>query len=121
MNVDSLSIRLVIDPVSFVNIAIYVRELAKAMSSVIFPVALVACSIRPNLLSIAIAEATDPLTSVLRASRICICLSLLALCIRIVKVCTDGLFQLDLGKVATICSFCLLKKGNVHSGGVSAP
>ena len=67
MNVDSLSIRLVIDPVSFVNIAIDVSEFAEAVSSIIFPVALIAGSIRPDLLTVAVAEPSNPLTGVLGA------------------------------------------------------
>lgn len=65
--VDTVAIGLVIDPVSFVNIAINVGELALAMSAVVFPLALVAGTVWPLLLPVAVPEATDPLSAVGRA------------------------------------------------------
>jgi len=56
MDVEAKSVCLVVYPVSFVNIAIDVNELALAKRSVIFPLSFVAGSINPNLLADPISE-----------------------------------------------------------------
>merc|ERR1711937_699607 len=62
MGVDSYSISLIIDPVAFVDISVYMSELTLAMSSVIFPVSFVLSSICPFLLAKAVTESSLPLT-----------------------------------------------------------
>jgi len=65
MNVDTLSIRLIIDPVSLIYIPVDVGEFAEAMRPIVLPVAFITSPIRPDLLSVPVTESTDPLPSIL--------------------------------------------------------
>ena len=67
MNIDTVSVSFIIDPVSLVYISIYMNEFSMTMCAVVSPLALVASAVRPNLHTVAISEATDPLTLVSRA------------------------------------------------------
>jgi len=62
MMVDSIAIALVIHPISFIDVTIDVSEFTFAMRSIILPLADVLRAIWPLLFTIAISEATDPLT-----------------------------------------------------------
>ena len=84
VDIDSMAVGFVINPVSFVDITINVGEFSKSLSSVIFPVSLVAGSIRPHLLAIAITESTNPLSSVGGPGLVPVGWSLLTFGIRIV-------------------------------------
>ena len=66
MNVNALAVGLVIHPIAFINISVDMSEFAESVRSIIFPIALIAGTITPDLLAIAVAEPTDPLTRVLR-------------------------------------------------------
>ena len=72
MNIDTLAVGFVIDPVSFIDIAIYVSELAEAMCSIVLPRALITSAISPNLSTLPISETAEPLSRVLRTSRVCV-------------------------------------------------
>lgn len=69
MHVDPVSVGLIIDPVSFIEVSINVHEFTLAMGSVIFPATYVLSAIRPLLFALAIPKATDPL-SVIPSARL---------------------------------------------------
>jgi hypothetical protein len=85
MNVHALSIGLIVDPVSLIYIPVNVGEFTETMCSVVLPVSFVTSPIRPDLLSVSVAESTDPLSRILCSSRVLISWSLLALCVRVVR------------------------------------
>lgn len=62
MDVNALAIGFVVNPVSLVNVTVDVREFAEAVGAIILPVALVTRTIGPDLLSIAVAEPSNPLS-----------------------------------------------------------
>ena len=115
MNVDSLSVSFIIHPVALIDISIDMSELSESMGSIVFPISFIAGSVGPDLLSVAVSEATDPLTSVLSASRIGVSWSLLSFSIGIVRHICDSLFQLDGRKVSTVSSFGLLNQRDLHA------
>ena len=121
MDVDTLAVGFVIDPVTFIHVTVNVGEFTESMGSVVLPVTFVAGAIGPDLLAIAVTEATDPLAGILGASRVSVGWSLLAFSIRVVRYIFDSLFELNRCKVATISSFCLLDKSNVHASSVATP
>ena len=84
MNVNALAVGLIIHPIAFINISIDMGEFAESVRSIIFPIALIAGTIAPNLLAIAVTESTDPLTRVLRTGRVGVRRPLLTLCVRVV-------------------------------------
>lgn len=84
MNVNALAVGLVIHPIAFIYISVDMGKLAESVRSIIFPIALIACTIAPDLLAIAVAEPTDPLTRVLRTGRVGVRRPLLTLCVRVV-------------------------------------
>jgi len=110
VDVDSLAVGLVVHPVAFVDVAVDMGELAEALGSVVLPVALIACAVGPDLLSIAISEATDPLTSICGSGLISVCGPLLALRLRVVRSICDGLSQLDLGEISAVSALGLLNE-----------
>ncbi len=116
MDVDALAVCLIIDPISLVNIPIDVGELSKPVGPVVLPVAFVAGAVRPDLFTVAISEATNPLPCVLGARRISVCSSLLTLGIRIVRGVCDRFFQLNRSKVSAVSSFGLLDHIDLHPG-----
>ena len=64
MDIHTVSVSFIIDPVSLVYISIYMNEFSMTVCAVVSPLALVASAVRPNLHTVAISEATDPLTLV---------------------------------------------------------
>lgn len=62
MNVDAVAICFVVNPVSFINVAVDMNELALTMCTVIFPITLITGTVRPDLLTKTVSEATDPFT-----------------------------------------------------------
>ena len=85
MNVDALPIGLVVDPIAFIDITINVGELAEAVGPIVLPVSFVACAVLPHLLTVAIAEPTNPLSGVLGARRISVGRPLLTFGVRVVR------------------------------------
>ena len=85
MNVDALPIGFVVDPITLVDVAIDVGELAEAVRPIILPVSFVARPVLPYLLTVAITEPTNPLSGVLGARRISVGRSLLTFCMRVVR------------------------------------
>ena len=84
MDVNTVAVGLIIDPVAFVDVAIYMYELSVAMCAVVFPLALVAGAIRPHLNAVAISETPDPLSLVGRTRLESVQWSLLSLGFRVV-------------------------------------
>lgn len=121
MNVDTISIRLIVDPVSLINIPIDVDELALSVSSVVFPVSFVTSPVWPDLFAEPISEATDPLAEEGRTSFKSVELSILPFCIGVVNGFADRLFLLIKRKVAAVSSLSLSNQRNLLSGGVAAP
>jgi hypothetical protein len=121
MNVDTVSIRLIVDPVSLINIPIDVDELALSVSSVVFPVSFVTSPVWPDLFAEPISEATDPLAEEGRTSFKSVELSILPFCIGVVNGFADRLFLLIKRKVAAVSSLSLSNQRNLLSGGVTAP
>jgi hypothetical protein len=121
MNVDTVSIRLIVDPVSLINIPIDVDELALSVSSVVFPVSFVTSPVWPDLFAEPISEATDPLAEESRTSFKSVELSILPFCIGVVNGFADRLFLLIKRKVAAVSSLSLSNQRNLLSGGVAAP
>ena len=70
VNVDALPVGLIVDPVSFVHISVDMREFAEAMCPIVFPVALIASTVLPDLFTIAVSEPTDPLSCKLCTRRV---------------------------------------------------
>ena len=79
MNVDALAVGLIVHPVALIHVTVDMGELTVAMGPVILPVAFVAGAVGPSLRALSISEATDPLSCVLRASRVRVRLPLLSL------------------------------------------
>jgi len=99
VNVHSVSVGLIIDPVALVNVSIDVYELAMAMGSVIPPLPFVARTIRPYLHTIAIAESAYPLTLVGRASLESVQRAVFALSLRVVLLlghCLTGFLHCEI-------------------------
>ena len=121
MDVDALTVGLIIDPVAFVDIAVNVSELAEAVGPVILPIAFITSTIGPDLNAKTVTETTDPLACILSSSRVCVCRPLLTLGIRIVRNVRNRLFELDSGEVAAVSTFGLLDQSYLHSGCMAAP
>lgn len=85
MDIDSLSISLIVDPVSLVDIAIDMSEFTLAMRPIVLPVTFIASAVLPGLLSVAVTEPTDPLPCVLCTSRVRVGGSLLTLSIWVIR------------------------------------
>ena len=119
MNVHALPVGFVVHPVSFVHVPINVGKFAKTMRAIVLPVTLVAGTIRPSLFALSISEASDPLTSVGCARRVCIGRSLFAPCIRIVRLIRNGLSQFDYGEVARRFSLRLQNHLELLAGNVT--
>jgi hypothetical protein len=85
MDVDSVAVGFVVDPVSFVDITIYVNELSLPMCSVVLPVSFVARPIWPYLFAKAISKAAYPLPLVGSACFKCIEFTFFSFCIWIVN------------------------------------
>ena len=85
MNVDSLPVGLIVNPVALVDISVDMSELAEAMRPVVLPVTFVAGTVLPNLLAVAVSEPTDPLARVLRIGRVGVRRSLLALGVWVIR------------------------------------
>jgi len=75
MIVGAFSVRLIVDPVTSVDIAVDMDKLALPVRSIVFPFTFVGSAICPNLLALSISETSSPLT--------------LVLCTRPVRVATD--------------------------------
>ena len=67
MDVDALTVGLIIDPIAFVDIAVNVGELAEAMCPVILPISFITSTIGPDLNAKTVTETTDPLARILCA------------------------------------------------------
>lgn len=121
MNVDTVSICLIVYPVSLINIPIDVDELALSVSSVVFPVSFVTSPVWPDLFAVPISESADPLAEEGRTSLKSVELSILPFCIGVVNGLADRLFLLVECKVAAVSSLSLSDQRNLLSGGVAAP
>jgi len=121
MNVNALAVRLVVDPVSLINVAVDMGEFTEAMRPIVFPVALIAGPIAPDLLTASIAESADPLTGVLCASRVLVRGPYFALRIRVVRRVRYCFLELDGSEVTTICALRLLQSLDLHACCVTAP
>lgn len=62
--VHTIAIGLVVDPITLINVAVDVSELAFAVCPIIFPFAFIPGTIWPLLLSVAISETSNPLSSI---------------------------------------------------------
>lgn len=60
MMVDTVSIGFVVDPLSIVDVSVYMDELSFAVSSVVLPLALVLSTIWPLLDTVAVSESSNP-------------------------------------------------------------
>ena len=117
-----MAICLVVHPVSFIDIPVDVGKLAEALSPIVFPVAFVASAVWPDLLTVAISKATDPLASICSPSLVSVGGSLLPLRIWIVfRIVRDSFTQLYLGEVTTVRSLGLLDHRNLLTGSVTTP
>ena len=121
MNVNAMSVSLVVDPVSLVYVSVNVGELALSMRPVVLPVTFVAGSVWPDLRSVAISKAANPLTGVPGARPVSVGLPLLSLCVRVVRRISNGLSQLERGEVTTIGPLGLLKTGYLLPCRVASP
>jgi hypothetical protein len=83
--IDTIPISFIVDPVTIVNVSIDVNELSFAMGSVVLPISIVECTIRPFLLTIAVSEATDPFSVVGGTSLEGVGASLFSFCVWIVR------------------------------------
>ena len=86
MDVDALTVGLVVDPVPLVHIAIDVRKLTIPMSPIVFPATFVLGAIGPDLGALTISEATEPLASVLGSRAIGVRRPLLPLGMRVIRL-----------------------------------
>ena len=66
VDIHTVSVSFIIDPVSLVYISIYMNEFSMTMCAVVSPLALVASAVRPNLHTVAVSETSDPLALVSR-------------------------------------------------------
>ena len=107
MDVDSVSVCLVVHPIALVDIAVDVNELALAVCSVVLPVAFVTGTVGPNLFSEAISEASDPLSIVSSACFEYVSVSLFPLGVWVVNCIRNGFFLFVNSEVATISSLGL--------------
>ena len=121
VDVDALAVGLVVHPVALVDVTVDMGELTEALGSIVLPVALIARAIRPDLLSIAISETTDPLAGIGSASLISVRLPLLSLSLRVVWSVCDGLSQLNLGEIPAVGALSLLDQLHLLAGGVTSP
>ena len=80
------------------------------MSTIVLPKALIARSIKPNLLALAVTEAALPLTGVFSACRIGEGRTRLALGVGIVSLVSHGLLVFDGGKIPAVSTLRLLKQ-----------
>ena len=86
MNVDTLAVGLVINPVTLVDVTIDMSKLTVPMSPIILPTAFIAGPIRPYLSAFTIAEAAEPLSCVLGSRAVCVCRPLLPLGIWVIRL-----------------------------------
>jgi len=121
MNVVAESVRLVVYPVPFVNIAIDVNELALAKCSIVFPEAFVAGSVNPNLLAHTVSETSQPLTRIGRPGFECVSWPLFTLSVWVIFGVSDSLFLLVHREVSTISPFSLANNGNLLASAVPSP
>ena len=121
MFVNTAPIRLVICPVSIVDIAIDVDESTFTMSTVFTPFTRVLGSVAPSLFTKTITEATLPLACVYGSSLECVSRPLLTGLIRIVQSLCDSLARLLLCKILATAHLLGLKKGNEAACSVSTP
>lgn len=113
MNVDTVTICLIVHPVSLINIAIDVDELPLTVRSVIFPVAFVACTIRPNLFAESITKAANPLPQVSSSSLERVEFSILPFGIWVVNRLANGFLLFIEGEVAAIRTLGLPDQRNL--------
>ena len=66
MDIHTVSVSFIIDPVSLVYISIYMNEFSMTVCAVVSPLALIASTVRPNLHTIAVSETSNPLALVSR-------------------------------------------------------
>jgi hypothetical protein len=121
MNVVAESVRLVVHPVTFVNIAIDVNKLALAKCSVVFPEAFVAGSVNPNLLAQTVSETSQPLTCIGCPGFECVSWPLFTSSVWVIFGVSDSLFLLFHREVSTISPFSLANNGNLLASAVPSP
>ena len=107
MDVHSVAIRFVVDPVSLVYVAIDMDELSLAVRSVVFPITFVARAVRPDLFAKPVAEAANPLPEISSPRFEGVELSILPFGVRIIDGLAYGFFLLVQGEVAAVCPLCL--------------
>jgi hypothetical protein len=103
MDIDSEAVSFIINPVSFIDVSIYMYEFPMTMSPVILPLAFVASTIRPDLSTEPISEPSYPLTSVSCSSLKGVKRSFFSLSRRVVfLISRDCLFRLINSKVLAV-------------------
>jgi hypothetical protein len=98
-----------------------VNKLALAKGSVVFPSTIVACSINPNLLSVAVSETAYPLTQVGCPRFESVKGSLFTPCVGVEFYVSHSLFLLVHCEVATVSLFGLSNQGDLLTSTVSSP
>lgn len=86
MDVSSISVGLIIYPVAFIDVAVNMDELPMSMCAIVTPLALIAGTIRPHLLTVPISKASYPLAGVRRTCLERIGGPLFPLCLGVVLV-----------------------------------
>jgi hypothetical protein len=64
VDIHTVSVSFIIDPISLVYISIYMNEFSMTVCAVISPLALIAGTVRPNLHTVAVSETSNPLALV---------------------------------------------------------
>jgi hypothetical protein len=121
MNIDTVTVCLVMDPHAFVNITIDVNKLALAKCSVVFPSTIVTGSINPNLLADTVSETSYPLTQVSCPRFESVKWSFFTPGIGVEFYISHSLFLLLQCEVATVSPFGLSNQSNQLTSTVSSP
>ena len=103
MNIDTVSVSFIIDPVSLVYISIYMNEFSMTVSTVISPLPLVTSTIRPNLYTIPVSESSNPLALICCACFEGVKRTVFSLSLRVILLfwyCFSGFFNCEVFAVS---------------------